>query len=102
MKVENSSQPMDQVKETILSMFKISCGTSFHIDNYCDPVLATLPLQLTDDILVVEESVEFTRYGCGSCNNPIAVVRLSKQTELVLDPNDLKTFDENMEIAHEC
>jgi len=84
-----------------MSTFKISRGTSFHIDNCCDSVLSTLPLQLTEDILVVQDSVEFTRCGCGSCNNPIAVVRLSKQTELILDPDDLKTFDENAEVANE-
>jgi len=84
-----------------MSTFKIARGTPFHIDNCCDSVLSTLPLQLSEDILVVEGSVKFTRCGCGSCSNPIAVVHLSKQTQLVLDPTDLKIFDENAEVAHE-
>ena len=72
-----------------MKIFEIKKGTMFHIDCDKDSALSSIPVKLSEDFKCPDHAVLFTKCACGSCDRPIAVVGISKHTQLVFDPDDL-------------
>ena len=72
-----------------MKIFEIKKGTKFYIDCEKDSELSSIPVKLSEDFECPDHAVLFTKCACKRCDRPIAVVGISKHTQLVFVPQDL-------------